>query len=435
MFMKNFSFPKIKISHFWSSRKFVFSCIVALCILVGFGIGTIFVSGYYNQVKEYFAKFKIELPNFSISQIIQKETIIEKEYIPQTTQEEAVIKVVKDYSSSVVSIIISKDLPVYEQIYTNPFEDFFGSNSPFGFTIPQLKQKGTQKQEVGGGSGFIISADGLILTNKHVVMDKTAEYTVLTSDGKRYVAKVLALDPNQDIAVIKVDQITGLKPVTLGDSSNLQIGQTVIAIGNSLGEFRNTVSVGVISGLGRTITASGGGLVETLEDVIQTDAAVNEGNSGGPLLNLRGEVIGINTATVQNAQSIGFSIPINLAKKDIDQVKSTGKISYPYLGVYYTLINSALKEKYNLPVDYGAWVGMNSNGQESGTAVMPDSPAEKVGVKRGDIILEIGGEKITTDNSLAKIIAKYQPNDKTTLKILSNGQEKLISITIGERNE
>lgn len=206
-------------------------------------------------------------------------------YIPQTivvSQEEAIIKAVKDYSPAVVSIVISKDVPILEQYY----------NDFFGLQIPQFRQKGTEKQQIGGGSGFIISPEGMVLTNKHVVSDKTADYTILTNDGKKFPAKVLALDPAQDLAILKIDQEKNVNKdggltvqlfptVKLGDSDGLQIGQTVIAIGNALAEFQNTVSVGVISGLGRTITASGGGIVETLEDVIQTDAAINKGNSGG----------------------------------------------------------------------------------------------------------------------------------------------------------
>jgi serine protease Do len=226
------------------------------------------------------------------------------------TQEEEVILAVKNNSPAVASIIISKNLPLYEQCYVNPFGDLFP-----GFQIPQICQKGTQLQEIGGGSGFVVSADGLILTNKHVVSDRQAEYTVLTNDGKKYSAKVLALDPNQDLAIIKIENGTSSLPTAkLGDSDNLQIGQTAIAIGNALGEFKNTVSVGVVSGLGRTITAGGGSASETIKDVIQTDAAINPGNSGGPLLNLKGEVVGINTAIVSGAESIGFAIPINQAK-------------------------------------------------------------------------------------------------------------------------
>lgn len=428
------SLPKINIPKFWKNKTFLVVCFIIIAALFGFAAGTASSGYYYNQIRDFFSKIRIELPIISNqSQIIEKERVVEKEYVPQTSQEEAVIKVVKDVSPSVVSIIITKNLPVYEQYFVNPF----GEGSPFNIEIPQIRQKGTQQQEVGGGSGFIISEDGMILTNKHVVSDQTAEYTVLTNEGKKYPAKVLALDPAQDIAIIKIDNAVAgsFRSVKFGDSSNLQIGQTIIAIGNALGEFRNTVSVGVISGLGRTITASGGDLVETLEDVIQTDAAINAGNSGGPLLNLKGEVIGINTATVQGAQNIGFALPINLAKKDIEQVKNQGKISYPFLGIYYTLITPELKEKYNLAVDYGAWVGRDKNGDPSKEVLLSGSPAESIGLQRDDIILEFNAEKITSDNSLAKIISKYNPGDKITLKVLRGKDEKFFQLTLGERKE
>ena len=266
-----------------------------------------------------------------------------KSFIPQGTQapvqspsstytstvdyEQAVIKAVEQASPAVISITISKNVPVIEQCPYNPFSDlppefqqFFGQNLQFY----QPCQKGTKLQEVGGGSGFIISADGLILTNKHVVQDTAAEYTVFTNDGKKYSAKVLARAPNIDIAVIKISA-SNLPTIKLGDSDSIQVGQIAIAIGNALGEFRNTVNIGVVSGLSRNITASGGGgLTETIYNVIQTDASINPGNSGGPLLNLRGEVMGINTAIVQNAQSIGFAIPINQVKEIISNAL-TGK--------------------------------------------------------------------------------------------------------------
>lgn len=233
-----------------------------------------------------------------------------------------VINAAKAASPAVVAITISKYVPIIERCPYNPFsnlppefQQFFGRDLQFY----QPCQKGTKLQEVGGGSGFIISADGLILTNRHVVADTEAEYTVFTNDGKKYSAKVLARDPNIDIAVIKISA-SNLPKIKLGDSDSIQVGQTVIAIGNALGEFRNTVNIGVVSGLSRNITASGGGLTETIYNVIQTDASINPGNSGGPLLNLRGEVIGINTAIAQNAQSIGFAIPINQVKKIISNV-------------------------------------------------------------------------------------------------------------------
>ncbi len=354
----------------------------------------------------------------------------------QASQEEAIIKAVEGVSPAVVSIIITKDLPIVEEYYIEPF----------GFKIPQYRQKGVEKKQVGGGTGFIVSEDGLILTNKHVVLNEEVEYTVLTNEGQKFPAKVLDKDPFQDFAVIEIEKEQLIdeqgklvsKPfpvVRVGNSDKLKIGQTVIAIGNALGEFRNTVSVGVISGLGRTITASGGGLTETLEDVIQTDAAINLGNSGGPLLNLKGEVIGINVAKAENAQNIGFAIPINYAKKDIEQIKTLGKIVVPYLGVYYCVINEKYQKEYNLLVNYGAWIGRDKYCREYERAVVPETPAEKVGLKRDDIILEFGGQKITLENSLAKIIQKYNPGDTVALKILREGEEKTLEVVLGELNE
>lgn len=349
-------------------------------------------------------------------------------------QEESVVKAVKEASPAVVSIVISKNLPVIKQYWQEvnpfkgtPFEDFFAP-----MQVPQTRQEGTQKQEIGGGTGFIISSDGLILTNKHVVSDEQAEYTVLTNDGQKYPAKVLARDPIQDIAVIKIEK-TNLPVLKLGDSDKLEIGQTVIAIGNALAEFRNTVSVGVISGLKRSITASTGfgSAAEQLEGVIQTDAAINPGNSGGPLLNLQGEVIGINAAIAQDAQSIGFALPINQAKEDIGQVKKSGKIVYPFLGVRYVIITPELKQKNNLSVDYGALIVRGQNADE--LAITPGGPADKVGFLENDIILEVNGQKIDNDHSLAKIVQSHKVGDTLILKVLSKGQERTTKVVLEER--
>lgn len=366
----------------------------------------------------------------------------EGKYVSEISYEQAIIDSVASASPSVVSIVISKNVPVYEQQFINPFGDIPG----FQFQIPQNVQKGTQKQEVGAGSGFIVSEDGLIITNKHVVIDKNAEYTVLTNDGKKYVAKVSAIDPVEDLAIIKIEKSLVLSEearkfpaIKLGDSSGIQIGQGAIAIGNSLGEFSNTVSVGIISGLGRTVSASGdAGFSEVLEGVIQTDAAINPGNSGGPLLNLKGEVIGVNTAMANGAQTIGFAIPINVAKRDIQQVIKNNKIVYPFLGVRYFLIDDVAKEKYQLSVDYGAYI-LSSSGE---SAVVKDSAADKAGIKEKDVILEIkpsagsgqAGEKITKENSMAKIVQKYNPGDKIMLKILRGEEELNIEVTLGERS-
>lgn len=422
-----FSFPK-----FWKNKFFG---ILLLTIFVSsfFGLLSGALSGgyFYWELKDYLLKFNIELPG---PKVIENQSIIEKQsiYIPQTSQEEATIKVVNDYSPAVVSIIITKNVPILEQYY----DPFFG--------IIQYRQNGTEQKEVGEGTGFIISEDGMIITNAHVVSAKEASFVVLTNDGKKYPAKVLGTDSARDLAIVKIEKeklvdqegnIT-FKPfpmVKLGDSDKLQIGQTVIAIGNALGEYRNTVSVGVISGLGRTVTASdsSGGMSETLEDVIQTDAAINSGNSGGPLLNLKGEVIGVNFATTQQAQSIGFAIPINKAKKDIERMKTVGKISLPFLGVRYTLINEEIQLENKLPVSYGALIQKGSQGEP---AVAQGSAAQSAGLKEGDIILELNGEKITTENKLTKIIMQYNPGDKVTLKVLRDGKEQMFNVTLGERS-
>jgi len=355
-------------------------------------------------------------------------------YAPTIDYEQAIIKAVEKASPSVVSVVISKDLPVIEQCPFSPFgnlppefQQFFGGDNS-QFTQPCDTGK-TQKQEVGGGSGFIISSDGMILTNKHVVSDASADYTVLTNDGKKYDAKVLARDPVQDLAVIKIDA-TNLPVVTLGDSDSIKLGQTAIAIGNALGEFRNTVSVGAISGLSRSITASGGPFgSESLQNLIQTDAAINPGNSGGPLLNLKGEVIGIDTAVASNAQNIGFAIPINQAKRDIQSVKATGSIKIPYLGVRYIAVTADMAKSQKLSVDYGALV----RGSKDGPAVIKGSPADKAGVQAEDIILEVNGVKVDDKNVLTSLVQRYNIGDTITLKVQRGDKALDIPVILAER--
>lgn len=352
-------------------------------------------------------------------------------YIPTTDLESKVINVVNSISPSVVSIIISKYVPIVERYYVSPFEFFdippeLKPFFQFDFQIPQLRQKGTQKEEVGGGTGFIISSDGLILTNKHVVSDKNAEYTVYLNDGRKFKARVLSLHPVDDLALIKVNA-TGLPTVKLGNSDNLKLGQFVIAIGNALGEFQNTVSFGVVSGLKRSVVASDqSGNVEKLEGVIQTDAAINFGNSGGPLINLNGEVIGVNTAIVSSAQNIGFAIPINRAKKMIEEFQAKGKIEVPFLGVRYILIDEEVQKKFNLPVLYGAYIY-----SEEKSGIIPNSPAQRAGLQDRDIILEVDGEKITPQNSLGQIILKKKVGEEIIIKVLRNGNTITLRVVLG----
>lgn len=394
----------------------IFVIVAVISSFFGF-LGGSLVGGYLYYTQEPFKIFERETVR----------EITEKEYIPQSTQEEKIINVVKNASPAVVSIIITKDVPIIERFFEEPLEDFFGQ-PPFSFQVPQFRERGTEKREVGGGSGFFISADGMLVTNRHVVLEDDVDYTVFTTEGESYPATVLARDPVQDLAILQIQSDGKIFPfVELGNSDSLEIGQTVIAIGNALGEFRNTVSVGVISGLGRTITASDGSgtFVETIEDVVQTDAAINRGNSGGPLLNLAGEVIGVNTATVLQAQNIGFAIPSNRAERDVKQVKEIGRIVYPFLGIQYSLITQGLKEEQNLPVEDGAFI----------STIMPDSAAQAAGLQVNDIILEFNKEKITIENSLAKILQKYNAGDIVSLTVLRDGSIIFLSVTLGERSE
>lgn len=405
---------------------FVLFFIALFCSAVVGGI----VGGF--SVYFYWQQHFAELTGQSTIQKV--DTAVKNNYIPQTTEEEKVIAAVKESSQAVVSIVITKDVPIFEKYYINPFEgEFWGGD----FLIPQYREKGSEKQKVGGGTGFIISKDGMIVTNKHVLLEEDADYTVFLNNGDSYPVEILAKDPFYDIAVIKIktDNQVEFPTVKLGDSSKLQLGQTVIAIGYALGEFENTVSTGVVSGLGRSITAvaQGTSFAESLEGIIQTDAAINPGNSGGPLLNLAGEVIGINVARSETAENIGFSLPINMAKRDIEQVKAEGRIVYPYLGIYYTMITDELVQANDLPIDHGAWIGHAADGSKTKTAVIPGTAADKAGLEREDIILEFDGEKLDSKNTLAKLILGKKPGDVVLLKILRDNKEVTKQVTLGER--
>ena len=354
----------------------------------------------------------------------EKEVIIHEvsdnsSYKPIISHEEAVMSVVEEVSPAVVSIIVSRDLPVIERRrYPSDLFDFFW-----------FEERDIERRKVGGGTGFIISSDGLVLTNRHVVADLDAEFSVLTNDGRTFSAEVLIRDPIQDLAVLKIKEEGDFPTVRIGNSSDVRIGQTVIAIGNSLGEFRNTVSVGVVSGLGRSISATDGRTVQILMNVIQTDAAINRGNSGGPLLNLKGEVIGINTAMAIDAQNIGFSIPINKAERMIDSAIAGEDLVYPFLGVRYLMVDSSVKREYRLTVDHGALIV----GDLNQPAIDPGSAAEKAGLMEGDVIIEFNGRIIDKDNHLAGVILNYNPGDEVEMKVIRDGREIIITAILGEK--
>jgi serine protease Do len=339
-------------------------------------------------------------------------------------EDSAIIEAVKQASPAVVSIVISEDINKL-QSPNNGFSPFFGFPTPPRSTTPNI-------QEVGAGSGFFVTKDGLVLTNKHVASIEQASYSVVTTDGKSYPAQVVARDPVDDIAILKID-IQNAPILPLADSNQTQIGQQVVAIGNSLGEYQNTVTHGIVSGIGRTITAGGGAQgqgAEQLEGVIQTDAAINPGNSGGPLLNLAGQVIGINTAVDQQGQLVGFALPSNLAGSALASYQKSGKISRPFLGVRYVIVTPALAESKKLARDYGALIIAGSSGGSA--AVVAGSPAEKAGLLENDIILEVNGNKINVNNTLARQLQQYNSGDNITLKIYRNGSEKTINVALGE---
>lgn len=278
------------------------------------------------------------------------------------------------------------------------------------------------------GTGIIVSEDGYIITNKHVI-NGASEINVVLADGTTYEGvKVVATDPLNDVSFLKIENVTDLKPATLGNSKTITVGQQVIAIGNALGQYQNTVTVGIISGTGRSVTASdsSGYNAETLSDMIQTDAAINSGNSGGPLVNGAGEVIGINTATSTSAENMGFAIPISAVKGMLQQLTETGKAERTYLGVYSVEITPEIAKAYNLPVSSGAYLYSSSNY----SAIIKDSPASKAGLKDKDIITAVNGEKIGVAGSLASLIGEYKPGDTVQLTVFREGKETAVKVTL-----
>lgn len=324
------------------------------------------------------------------------------------------VESVKKILPSVVSIVISKHLPKGNALFQMPFL------SPF---VPMESDgKGGEAVKIGGGSGVVVHSSGLILTNKHVVFDPDSEYTVILSNGKEYPGKVLSRDPINDIAVLKIDA-KELLAAELGNSSSLDLGQTVIAIGNALGMFSNSVSRGIVSGLSRSISASLGTGEETeeLRGVIQTDVAINQGNSGGPLIDLGGKIVGINTAVIFGAQNIGFAIPVNWAKDDLKDIVEHGRIIKPYLGLQFIMLTKEMSKKYNLAVDYGALV-MKDHVPNS-VAVVPHSPAHKAGVRENDIILALNDEDLK-GKDLRDLLQKCEVGQEIELTIL-RGKDKI----------
>lgn len=347
--------------------------------------------------------------------------------------EEQIIKITKVAMPAVASIIVGKD---YEEILRErPYELMVPHEDHVDLPIPEEELPHTQggKIRIGGGSGFVVDPSGLVLTNKHVVQDPKAEYLVTLPNEETYPAKVLARDPMNDVAVLKIEA-ENLPYIGLGDSDIIDLGQSVLAIGTALGEFQNTVSCGIVSGLSRFINAitDQDGNSQRLRGLIQTDAAINPGNSGGPLVNLRGEVIGINAAIVFGAQNIGFAIPINKAKRDLVELKKYGRIRRPFLGIRYILLNPILTKRFRLPVENGAFV--LREGLPGRSAVMPGSAAYKAGIREGDVIQKLNHKQITEKNAIEDALEDIPIGSTVPVEIWRKGEIKQLSVVAEEHS-
>lgn len=316
-------------------------------------------------------------------------------------EENAVITAVEKSSPSVIAIGVNQRI-------VNPFDPFADP----------------ERRESTIGTGFIVSDKGIIVTNRHVVENPNTRYSVVTKDGDRLEVTKIYRDPTLDLALVQVSG-NNLKRLELGDSSNLRAGQSVIAIGNALGRFENTVTTGVVSGIGRSVTAGDpfAGTSERLDDLIQTDAAINPGNSGGPLLNLAGQVIGVNVATTEGAQNIGFAIPINAIKPLVEEFERTGTVSKPYLGIRYVPISRDNALRNNVP--QGAYID----------EVLEGSPAQKAGIEPGDIITKIDGQAITDDTKISETIQKKKVGDRLTLEVFRDDNSRTVTATLEQTPE
>ncbi|MHB1865124.1 MAG: S1C family serine protease [Candidatus Saccharimonadales bacterium] len=403
-----FNTSKIKLP---KTRRVRYAIVALMLILASIGTG--FLGGWIESNGN-----EVILGNTSLGS--QKQIV--------TSDSQLISEIAKTVGPSVVSVNVA--------VSTGSGSSNTGGFGLFGFSQPEQEQQ--------AGTGIIISSNGVVLTNRHVVPQGTTSVSVTLSNGTELkdVSVIGRTNPNDslDIAFLKINNTDGQKlvPAAIGNSSQMQVGDEVVAIGNALGQFQNTVTSGIISGYGRSVTAgSSGGIgsaassTENLVDLFQTDAAINEGNSGGPLVNLNGQVIGINTAIAGNAQNIGFAIPINDVKGLIDQVLKTGKFSMPYLGVRYIPLTSDVANEYGLSVQNGAFIAPSNN--PSQPSVIPGTPAANAGLKVNDVITAVNGVKINQNNSLTSLIGRYTPGTNVTLTVIRGGKTIQINVTLGSQ--
>jgi serine protease Do len=359
--------------------------LIVVFLIVALGIWNAFAL-YFPNIKGIIGKEGIKLPT---------------EKVRVVTEESVVIDIVNKVSPSVVTVGVEQRIVNFD---------------PFDFFNPSQSRQ--EEQDI--GSGFIVAQDGLIVTNKHVV-SVPGKYKVITHDGKKYDVVSIYRDPVNDIAIVKIDT-KGLKPVEMGDSSKTKVGQLVVAVGTPLGEFRGSVTKGIVSGIGRGIIAGSvfEGFAEKLDDVIQTDAAINPGNSGGPLVNSSAQVIGVNTAVASGAENIGFALPINIIKDSLRNFNKSGQFNRAYLGIVYKTLTRDIAILNNVP--QGAYI----------QNVIADSPADKAGILQGDIITSIDGKKIVENgNTVASEVASKKIGDVISLSVWRNDETLEIKATLG----
>lgn len=373
----------------------------ALLILIGGTVSAGWLGLNWERVNTMFRISQGNSPKISSS-----------DRVKVVAEENVIIDVVDKASPSVVTVGISQVRRAGDIFNFNPFDPSSQAQRGSGQSI---------EQDI--GSGFVISSDGLIVTNKHVVSVSNVKYRVILKDNKSYDVIKTYRDPDNDLAILKIDAV-GLTPIELGDSDKIKVGQMAIAIGTALGEFRNTVTTGVISGVGRGITAGSeyDGGAEKLDNVIQTDAAINPGNSGGPLLNSSGQVIGVNTAVSADGQGIGFALPINVVKEAVNNFNTTGQFNRPFMGVEYRMVTRQIAVLNEIPE--GAYI----------MSVVDGSPASSAGIQAEDIITKIGGEKVTESNDLARIIGKKKAGDNVSIVVWRDEKEKTLTVTLGTQD-
>jgi serine protease Do len=349
--------------------------------------------------------------------------VMDSRIVELIEEESTTIAVVERVTPAVVSIVVKKPRSTVDSgYYLNSF-----------FQIEALNEVDPDELvEISSGTGFFVSTDGYLLTNRHVVDEPDATFYVVTNDGDELHAELVDIDPFQDIAVLRVDG-GDFPSVTLGDSDALRIGQTVIAIGNTLSEFRNTVTKGVVSGINRRVTAGNSYNAEVIDEAIQTDAAINPGNSGGPLINLLGEVIGINTAVSFEGEAVAFAIPINEAKRVVEDVKTFGRIVRPWLGVRYVLVTAEEEEDGSRAYEVGALIVSGEQPGEVG--VIEGSPAYLAGLLEEDVILSVNEEYLSEDAALAELVSAYHPGDEVVIGVLRDGVTFTFNVTLAEYGE